>query len=77
MSAAAVPLLARHRLAPEMSTAAGLILIGWISVQVLVIVPKGGFSWLQPTMLAAGALVAALGWQLRNAHPRRTEAERR
>jgi hypothetical protein len=65
MGAAAVMLLARHRLAPEVSIAAGLILIGWIIVQVLVIVPKGGFSWLQPAMFAAGALVAALGWQLR------------
>ena len=65
MSLAAVALLARHRFAPELSIVAGLLLIGWITTQVLIIVPDGGFSWLQPAMFAAAALVTALGWQLR------------
>jgi hypothetical protein len=50
--------------APEAAIAAGLILVGWIVVQVGVIVPDGGFSWLQPTMLAAGLLVSWLGLRL-------------
>jgi hypothetical protein len=66
MGAAALALFVRHRLAAELAVAAGLILIGWITVQVLMIVPNGGFSWLQPAMLAAGALLAAVGWQLRD-----------
>jgi len=65
MGTAAVTLLAQHRPAPELSIGAGLILIGWITVQMLMIAPNGGVSWLQPTMLAAGLLVAALGWRLR------------
>ncbi len=65
MSLAAVALLARHRFAPELSVAAGLFLISWITAQVIIIVPDGGFSWLQPTMFAAGMAVATLGWELR------------
>ena len=64
MGTAAATLLARRRRAAEFSIAAGLILIGWITVQLLMIAP-GGVSWLQPTMLATGLLVAALGWRLR------------
>lgn len=77
MGAAAIALLINHRLALELSIAAGLILIGWIVVQVLMIAPNGGVSWLQPTMLAAGGLVAALGWHLRDARPQPREAGRR
>lgn len=77
MGAAALALLVDHRRAAELSAAAGLILIGWITVQVLVIVPNGGFSWLQPAMLAAGSLVAALGWQLRDVRPPDLASERR
>lgn len=66
MSVAALALLTRRRYAAELTVAAGLILVGWIGTQVLVIVPDGGFSWLQPTMFAAGLLVAALGWRLRH-----------
>ena len=66
MSVAALALLTRLRYAAELSVAAGVILVGWIGTQVLIIVPDGGFSWLQPTMFAAGLLVAALGWRLRH-----------
>jgi hypothetical protein len=65
MSIAALALVVRHRLAPEVSVAAALILVVWITAQVLIIVPDGGFSWLQPTMFAAGLVIAALGWRLR------------
>lgn len=67
MGAAATAHLVNHSLAPEISVAAGSTLMGWILVQVLLIAPNGGVSWLQPAMFAAGGLVAALGWQLRNA----------
>jgi hypothetical protein len=65
MGTAAVALLLQRRRAAEFSIAAGLILISWITVQMLMIGPNGGVSWLQPTMLAAGLVVAALGWRLR------------
>jgi hypothetical protein len=51
--------------APEAAIAAGLVLVGWIVVQVALIVPDGGFSWLQPTMLAAGLFVSWLGLRFR------------
>ena len=65
MTAAAVTLLSGNPRAPEMSIVAGIVLTGWITVQVLVIVPDGGFSWLQPTMFAVGVAVASIGWKLR------------
>jgi hypothetical protein len=67
MTAAAAALLSRYREAAEVSMAAGFILVVWIAVQVLMIAPNGGISWLQPTMFTAGVLVAALGWRLRRA----------
>jgi hypothetical protein len=67
MTAAAAALLLRYRRAAEVSIAAGVVLIGWITAQVLLIGPNGGLSWLQPTMFAAGLLVAALGFRLRRA----------
>ena len=67
MGAAAAAHLVNHRLAPEISLVAGATLMGWIAVQVLLIAPNGGVSWLQPAMFAAGGLVATLGWQLRDA----------
>jgi hypothetical protein len=64
MSMAVLALIVR-RLAPEVSVAAALVLLVWITAQVLIIVPDGGFSWLQPTMFAAGLVIAGLGWRLR------------
>jgi hypothetical protein len=66
MTFAAVGLLTRRPYAPEVTIGAGLVLVAWIATQVIIIVPDGGFSWLQPTMFAAGLLVAALGWRLRH-----------
>ena len=68
MTAAASALIVRHKRAAEISIGAGLVLIGWIVVQVLII----PFSWLQPAFFAGGLLVVALGWRLRN---RRVVAE--
>lgn len=76
MSLAAVALLARLQYAAELSVVAGLLLISWIATQVMVIVPDGGFSWLQPTMFAAGMAVAALGWRLRRESSTRQEGSR-
>ena len=67
MTTAATAHLVNHPLAPEVSVAAGSTLMCWIVVQVLMIAPNGGVSWLQPAMFAAGGLVAALGWRLRSA----------
>lgn len=67
MLAALGLLVARHRLAPEASIAAGVILLVWLLVEVLII----PFSWLQPAFAVLGVLVVALGAQqrrLRNEH---------
>jgi hypothetical protein len=47
--------------AVELSVGAGLLLIGWIVVEMLII----PISWLQPAFLALGALVVVPGLQLR------------
>lgn len=65
MMMAALALVVRHRLAPEVSIAAAFVLVIWITAQVLIIVPDGGFSWLQPTMFVAALFIAELGWRLR------------
>lgn len=65
MALAAALLVSRNEFAPEASLAAGLILVAWILVQVLIIVPDGGFSWLQPTLFAAGLAIALGGLRLR------------
>lgn len=46
-----------------MSVASGVTLFGWVIAQRLLGVPS---SFLQPTLGAAGALVAAGGWQLKH-----------
>jgi hypothetical protein len=68
MTTAALSLLVDWRHARVLSVGAGAVLAGWITAQVLIIVPDGGFSWLQPTMFAAGVFVAAVGWRLRPEH---------
>lgn len=45
--------------APAWSLGAGLLLIGWIVIQVAFI---GLVFFLQPAMFLVGALVAVLGW---------------
>jgi hypothetical protein len=65
MTAALVAVLLGHSRASDLSVAAGLVLLSWITVQVLIIVPRGGFSWLQPTMFALGLVIATLARRLR------------
>jgi hypothetical protein len=66
MSVAAVGELTRWRLAYPASVLAGLVLIGWIVVQVGVL---RRYFFLQPVLGVAGALVVGLAWW---AHRRRS-----
>ena len=66
MSVAAVGELARWRRADAASVVAGVVLVGWIAVQLLVL---RRYFILQPVLGVAGALVVALAWW---AHPRRS-----
>jgi hypothetical protein len=65
----AVPMLAAAGLAwrfvvrtANSSITAGVILVGWIVIQVAIV---GLQMWLQPVMLVLGAVTAALGWRWR------------
>jgi hypothetical protein len=64
---AAVAVVAQHRLARRAAMTSGLILIAWILAQMSII---GYVSWLQPAMLAAGALMLLLATRF---HPRFTD----
>ncbi len=65
MALAAGLLMTHDEFAPEASIVAGLVLVAWILIQVLIIVPDGGFSWLQPAMLVIGLAIALGGLRLR------------
>jgi hypothetical protein len=69
MSVAAIGELTWWRLAYLASVLAGLVLIGWIVVQVLVL---RRYFFLQPVLGVAGVLVIGLAWW---AHRRRNQAE--
>jgi hypothetical protein len=62
MAASAVLTARRSPGAAPMSVASGVTLVGWVIAQRVLGVPA---SFLQPTLGAAGALVAAGGWRLR------------
>jgi hypothetical protein len=53
-----------HRRTGDAAVAAGVLLAGWIGVQLAVL---RAFSWFQPTYLAIGAWLVALGLHLRAA----------
>jgi hypothetical protein len=57
----AVALLTRARGARLLSTAAGVIMVGWITGETILI---QGFSWLQGLYLLSGLLVAVGSWYL-------------
>jgi hypothetical protein len=59
MVAAAVWAFWDLRHAADLSLAAGVLLVGWIAVQLLVIGPR---MWLQPFMAVCGVVVAGLAW---------------
>jgi hypothetical protein len=59
MIAAAIAVSSDLRPAADLSLAAGLLLVGWIAVQLLVIGPQ---MWLQPAMAVGGVAIAGLAW---------------
>jgi hypothetical protein len=59
MSVAAIGVYWDTRRAGQLSIGAGLGLVGWILLQLLVIGPQ---MWLQAFMLVCGLAIAALGW---------------
>jgi len=44
-----------------LAAAAGVIVLGWLAVEVAII---GYVSWMQPATAAAGAMILVLGWRL-------------
>jgi hypothetical protein len=58
-SFAAVAVFARSRLARVSAFAAGIVVLVWITVQLVII---GYVSWMQPATLIAGILVLMLAW---------------
>jgi len=58
---AAVAVVARLRLARETAVAAGLVVLGWLAVQLAII---GYVSWMQPATAIAGVLILVLGARL-------------
>lgn len=61
MAVAAVRAATGRSHAGELAMLAGVLLVGWIGVQLIII---RTFSWLQPAMVAAGLAVFAAGWWL-------------
>jgi hypothetical protein len=60
--AAAIAVLLRRPSAVVLATSAGVILLGWIAVQLTIL---GYVSWMQPAAAAAGVIILALtgaGW---------------
>ena len=52
---------ARWRHARPLALAAGVIVLGWLAIQIAVI---GYVSWMQPATAIAGAIVLALAWRM-------------
>lgn len=59
---ASAAVIARWRSARRFALTAGVLLLGWIAVQLSII---GYVSWLQPTMAALGVAIVALAAILR------------
>ncbi len=64
---AAVVVLTRHDAARTVALISGLVVLGWIGVQVAII---GYVSWMQPATAISAVLVLPLAWRL--AQPRTT-----
>jgi hypothetical protein len=54
----------QSRHARQGALCAGLVMIGWIAVQVAII---GSTSWLQPAVALAGLAIVVMAWQLPSA----------
>ena len=63
---AAIAVLARRRSGRMLALAAGVIVLGWLTVQLAII---GYVSWMQPTTAIAGIVVLALASRLSSAPP--------
>ena len=59
--AGAIALRAQARRSRLISAAAGVIMVGWIAGETILV---GGFSWLQGLYLLTGLLVLVLSWYL-------------
>ncbi len=66
---AALAVLARRPSGRLLAQAAGVIVLGWLTVQLAVI---GYVSWMQPTTAIAGIVVLALASRLSSARPPRS-----
>ena len=58
---AATAVFGRLRIARRAALAAGVIVLGWITVQVAII---GYVSWMQPATATGGLLILVLAWLL-------------
>ena len=61
MGVAAAALLRHDRRAPELSIGAGVVLLVWLAIEMLII----PLSWLQPVFLVVALLVIGLGLRAR------------
>ena len=61
MALAAAALLMHHRRAPELSIGAGVVLLVWLAIEMLII----PLSWLQPAFLVVALAVILLGFRIR------------
>lgn len=62
--AASLLVFRRSRHAQRGALGAGLVIVGWIAVQVAVI---GSISWLQPAVALAGLAILVMAWRLPSA----------
>jgi len=58
---AAIAVFSRSRIARGSAISAGVLVLGWIAVQLSII---GYVSWMQPTTAIAGVLIIWLAWRL-------------
>lgn len=58
---AAIAVFSRSRIARGSALSAGVVVLGWIAVQLSII---GYVSWMQPTTAIAGVLITWLAWRL-------------
>ena len=61
MAIAAAALVVHHHRAAELSIGAGIVLLVWLAIGMLII----PLSWLQPTFLVVAILVIVLGFRIR------------
>ncbi len=70
--AGALLTLRAYRYAGEVAALLGVVMMGWITIQVLVISGGAGISWLQPFYFVVGLVELGLGLLLRQRMRQRT-----